>query len=88
MSHDTDGRPAPPQADRIEDVRDGLRDPTSARDILDLDGHDLCVHDVVRNSPGALELNANLADYAHLPASPRQPPPHSYRMHRRQAPSR
>ncbi|MCL6293241.1 hypothetical protein [Streptomyces sp. 43Y-GA-1] len=28
-----DGQPVPPAADRIEDVRDRLRDPAAARDI-------------------------------------------------------
>ncbi|MDI5973559.1 hypothetical protein POF50_030185 [Streptomyces sp. SL13] len=31
---DSDGRPILPTADRIEDVRDWLRDPAAARDIL------------------------------------------------------
>ncbi|OMI35655.1 hypothetical protein [Streptomyces sparsogenes] len=35
------------------------------------DGHDPRVQDVVRNTPGALELISNLADYADLPAGPR-----------------
>ncbi|AVH61731.1 MULTISPECIES: RapZ C-terminal domain-containing protein [Streptomyces] len=71
LPRDTDGRPVPPQADRIEDVRDRLRDPAAARDILDLDGLDPRVQDIVRNTPGARELLANLADYADLPAGPR-----------------
>lgn len=62
-----DGFPVPPAADRIEDVRDRLRDPAAARDILDLR-----VRDVVLNTPGARELLANLADYADLPAGPRR----------------
>ncbi|MFI8200490.1 hypothetical protein ACIF6K_28900 [Streptomyces sp. NPDC085942] len=66
-----DGSPVPPAADRIEDVRDRLRDPAAARDILDLDGHHPRVQDVVLNTPGARELLDNLADYADLPASPR-----------------
>ncbi|MBM7443239.1 hypothetical protein [Streptomyces sp. HB132] len=33
-----DGFPIPPAADRIEDVRDRLRDPVGARDILAPDG--------------------------------------------------
>ncbi|MCH0560347.1 RNase adapter RapZ [Streptomyces sp. MUM 16J] len=65
-----DGSPVPPAADRIEDVRDRLRDPAAARDILDLDGLNPRVQDVVLNTPGARELIANLADYADLPASP------------------
>ncbi|MFJ6053650.1 hypothetical protein [Streptomyces sp. NPDC092307] len=65
-----DGSPVPPAADRIEDVRDRLRDPAAARDILDLDGLNPRVQDVVLNTPGARELLANLADYADLPAGP------------------
>lgn len=71
LPHDAEGHPVPPQADRIEDVRDRLRDPAAARDILDLDGLAPRVQDVVRNTHGALELIANLADYADLPAGPR-----------------
>ncbi|WP_329173344.1 RapZ C-terminal domain-containing protein [Streptomyces sp. NBC_01477] len=67
-----DGSPVPPTADRIEDVRDRLRDPAAARDILDLDGFHPRVQDVVLNTPGARELLANLADYADLPAGPRR----------------
>ncbi|MFJ2709052.1 hypothetical protein ACIO3R_38510 [Streptomyces sp. NPDC087428] len=67
-----DGQPVPPAADRIEDVRDRLRDPAAARDILDLDGHHPRVQDVVLNTPGARELLANLVDYATLPAGPRR----------------
>ncbi|MDX3523695.1 RNase adapter RapZ [Streptomyces scabiei] len=66
-----DGQPVPPAADRIEDVRDRLRDPAAARDILDLDGLHPRVQDVVLNTPGARELLGNLADYADLPAGPR-----------------
>lgn len=65
-----DGSPVPPAADRIEDVHDRLRDPAAARDILDLDGLNARVQDVVLNTPGARELIANLADYADLPAGP------------------
>jgi UPF0042 nucleotide-binding protein len=67
-----DGSPVPPAADRIEDVRDRLRDPAAARDILDLDGFHPRVQDVVLNTPGARELLDNLADYASLPAGPRR----------------
>jgi len=67
-----DGSPVPPSADRIEDVRDRLRDPAAARDILDLDGLHPRVQDVVLNTPGARGLIANLADYAGLPADPRR----------------
>ncbi|MFJ7069778.1 hypothetical protein [Streptomyces sp. NPDC101115] len=66
-----DGQPIPPAADRIEDVRDRLRDPAAARDILDLDGLNPRVQAIVLNTPGAHELLANLADYADLPAGPR-----------------
>ncbi|MGW2952801.1 RapZ C-terminal domain-containing protein [Streptomyces eurythermus] len=65
-----DGSPIPPAAERIEDVRDRLRDPAVARDILDLDGLDPRVQSVVLATPGARELLANLADYADLPAGP------------------
>ncbi|AHJ58533.1 RapZ C-terminal domain-containing protein [Amycolatopsis keratiniphila] len=65
-----DGAPTP-RADRTEDVRDRLRDPAAARDILDLDGRDPRVQTVVLNTPGARELLANLADYSRLPAGPR-----------------
>ncbi|WP_106973008.1 RapZ C-terminal domain-containing protein [Streptomyces anulatus] len=67
-----DGQPVPPAADRIEDVRNRLRDPAAARDILDLDGFHPRVQDVVLNTLGARELLANLADYADLPAGPRR----------------
>ncbi|WP_405962100.1 hypothetical protein OG713_01290 [Streptomyces sp. NBC_00723] len=65
-----DSSPVPPAADRIEDVRDRLRDPAAARGILDLNGRDP-VQDVVLKTSGARELLANLADYATLPAGPR-----------------
>ncbi|MFJ8475926.1 hypothetical protein [Kitasatospora sp. NPDC094011] len=61
-----------PAADRVEDVRDRLRDPAAARDILDLDGFHPRVQQIVLNTPGARELIANLADYAELPAGPRR----------------
>lgn len=67
-----DGSLVPPAADRIEDVRDRLRDPAAARDILDLDGLDPRVQDVVLRTPGARELLANLADYATLPVGLRR----------------
>ncbi|MEU3620073.1 RNase adapter RapZ [Streptomyces sp. NPDC006872] len=72
LPKDAAGRPVPPSADRIEDVRDRLRDPAAARDILDLDGLNPRVQDIVLNTPGARELIANLADYADLPAGPRR----------------
>lgn len=66
------GQPIPPVADRIEDVRDVLRDPAAARVILDLDGHDLRVQQVVLNTPGARELLDDLTTYVlRSPASPR-----------------
>ncbi|MER7671290.1 hypothetical protein ABTY61_22880 [Kitasatospora sp. NPDC096128] len=65
----------PPTADRVEDVRDRRRDPAAARDILDLDGLDPRVQQIVLNTPGARELIANLADYADLPAGPGASPP-------------
>lgn len=72
LPHDTDGHPVPPAADRIEDVRDRLRDPAAARAILDLDGLNPRVQDVVLATPGARELLDNLADYADLPAGARR----------------
>ncbi|WP_411575210.1 hypothetical protein [Streptomyces fradiae] len=66
------GQPIPPADDRTQDVRDRLHDPAAARDILDLDGLNPRVQDVVLNTPGARELLANLADYADLPAGPRR----------------
>jgi UPF0042 nucleotide-binding protein len=60
----------PPAADRVEDVRTRLRDPAAAKGILDLDGRDARVQQIVLNTPGARELLANLADYASLPAGP------------------
>ncbi|MDJ1645184.1 RapZ C-terminal domain-containing protein [Streptomyces pakalii] len=64
------GSPVPPAADRIEDVRDRLRDPAAARNILDLDGFHPRVQEVVLNTPGAREFLANFAAYATLPAGP------------------
>ncbi|WP_256098702.1 RapZ C-terminal domain-containing protein [Streptomyces agglomeratus] len=71
-----DGSPVPPAADRIEDVRDRLRDPAAARDILDLDGFHPRVQDVVLGTPGARELLSNLTDYAARAASPQGMRPH------------
>ena len=62
---------APSAADRTEDVRERLRDPAAARDILDLDGLDPRVQDVVLRTPGARELLNNLADSTEFPAGPR-----------------
>ncbi|MEU8364923.1 RNase adapter RapZ [Nonomuraea sp. NPDC048882] len=63
----------PPAADRVEDVRTRLRDPAAAREggILDLDGRDPRVQQIVLATPGAAELLDNLAAYAELPAGPR-----------------
>lgn len=66
--HLKDGRP--PAADRVEDVRNRLRDPAAAGDVLDLDGRDPRVQDIVLNTPGARELLDNLVDYASLAAGP------------------
>ncbi|MFI6603727.1 hypothetical protein ACIBHX_46490 [Nonomuraea sp. NPDC050536] len=68
---DSEGRPIPPAADRVEDVRDRLRDPAAARDILDLDGLHPRVQEIVLNTAGARELIDNLVDYALLPAGPK-----------------
>ena len=65
-----EGAPVPPGADRVEDVRARLRDPGAARNILDLDGRDPRVQNIVLGTPGARELLVNLADYAELPAAP------------------
>ncbi|MFD4934649.1 hypothetical protein [Streptomyces virginiae] len=70
LSAGPDGSPVPPAADRIEDVRDRLRDPGAARDILDLDRLHLRVQDVALGTPGARRLLADLADRADLPADP------------------
>ncbi|MEU5314401.1 hypothetical protein [Streptomyces sp. NPDC021562] len=72
LDTDSQGRPVLPRADRIEDVRDRLRDPAAARTILDLDGHHPHVQDVVLATPGARELLDNLTDYATGPAGPRR----------------
>ncbi|MFD8564680.1 hypothetical protein ACFV1N_46080 [Streptosporangium canum] len=61
---------ATPQADRVEDVRKRLRDPAAAQHILDLDGLDPRVQDVVLATTGARELLDNLLAYAELPAGP------------------
>ncbi|MEU5869796.1 RNase adapter RapZ, partial [Nonomuraea sp. NPDC047529] len=63
----------PPKADRVEDVRRRLRDPAAARNggILDLDGRDERVQQIVLGTPGAAELVDNLVAYAMLPAGPR-----------------
>ena len=62
----------PPTADRVEDVRDRLRDPARAQGILDLTGLHPRVQDIVETTPGARELLDNLADYAALSADPRR----------------
>ncbi|MGA5284799.1 RapZ C-terminal domain-containing protein [Streptomyces griseoincarnatus] len=56
---DADGHPTPPIADRIEDVRERLRGPAAARDILVLDGRDPRVQAVVLATSGASELVNN-----------------------------
>ncbi|MEU9313811.1 hypothetical protein [Streptomyces sp. NPDC048256] len=67
-----DGSPIPPTADRIEDVRDRLRDPAAAHNIPRPRRLNPRVQDVVLGPPGARELLANLADYTTLPAGPRR----------------
>lgn len=62
-----DGQVILPVADRIEDVRT-LRDPAAARTIIDLDGFDPRVQQVVLDTPGARGLLDNLVAYALLPA--------------------
>lgn len=61
---------SPPRADRVEDVRDRLRDPAAAADVLVLDGRDPRVQDIVVRTPGAADLLDNLVRYAELPAAP------------------
>lgn len=64
--HDT-----PPRADRVEDVRDRLRDPAAlSPELLDLDGHHQRIQDIVLNTRGARELLDNLVAYCQLPAGP------------------
>ncbi|CAL9271583.1 hypothetical protein SUDANB5_00027 [Streptomyces sp. SudanB5_2050] len=64
---DPTGRPISPAADRVEDVRDRLRDPAAARGILDHDCLHPRVQDVVLNTPGAREPIDNPVSYAMLP---------------------
>jgi RNase adaptor protein for sRNA GlmZ degradation len=67
-----DGQPLLPAADRVEDVRYTLRDPAAARGLLDLDGHDPRVQQVVLNTHGARELLDDLAaDALRLSTRPR-----------------
>lgn len=54
---------APPRADRVEDVRELLRDPARAKDILDLDGHHPRVQSIVLATRGARELLDDLVAY-------------------------
>lgn len=54
---------SPPWADRVEDVRQRLRDPAAAKDILDLDGFDPKVQAIVQATPGAAALLDNLVTY-------------------------
>lgn len=63
------GGGSPPAADRVEDVRERLRDPARARAVLDLDGFDPRVQEVVLGTPGARELLDNLGEYALLDGS-------------------
>ncbi|MCI2422098.1 ATPase [Saccharopolyspora sp. K220] len=58
----------PPRADRTEDLREQLRDPAAADDILHLTGREPRVQHIVLNTPGAVELLDNLVAYARLPA--------------------
>ncbi|AEY85312.1 hypothetical protein SHJG_0030 [Streptomyces hygroscopicus subsp. jinggangensis 5008] len=67
-----DGSPVPPAADRIEDVRDRLRDPAAARDIRRPRRPQPPRPGRRPEHPGARELLDNLADYADLPADPRR----------------
>jgi UPF0042 nucleotide-binding protein len=62
----------PPRADRHEDVRDQLHDPAAAAGILDLDGRDPRVQDIVLRTPGAEALLDNLVAYLELPTRPRR----------------
>lgn len=59
----------PPRADRVEDVRDRLRDPVAARNILDLDGRDPRVQAIVLATPGAGTMLGNLIDDVRRPAA-------------------
>lgn len=58
--------PAPPPADRVEDVRECLADPAAARahGILDLTGTHPRVQAVVLATPGARDLLDDLTSYA------------------------
>jgi UPF0042 nucleotide-binding protein len=56
--------PVAPQANRVIDVRESLRDPAAARDILHLDGKHPRVQQVVLNTAGAADLLDTLVDYA------------------------
>lgn len=53
-----------PDAELVVDVRDTLRDPAAARDILDLDGRDPRVKKIVMATPGAADLLDDLITYA------------------------
>lgn len=61
LPKDAAGRPIPPTADRIEDVRDRLRDPAAARDILDLDGLE---EDGTRRTPDLDDCRPNCVNIA------------------------
>ncbi|MCK2240038.1 MULTISPECIES: RNase adapter RapZ [unclassified Crossiella] len=56
-----------PIADRVEDVRTRLYDPAAAPGILELDGLDPRVQDVVLDTAGAQELLEELVEYATSP---------------------
>jgi RNase adaptor protein for sRNA GlmZ degradation len=64
-----DGGPLLPEADRVEDVRARFRDPARARiaGILDLDGRDERVQQVVLDTPGVQEFVDDLVAYALRP---------------------
>ncbi|GAA2211625.1 RNase adapter RapZ [Nonomuraea monospora] len=64
-------KPDGPEADRIEDVRERLRDPAVAKEILDLDGLHPRVQDIILNTPGAPEPIDNLVAYALVPTGPK-----------------
>ncbi|WP_202919379.1 RapZ C-terminal domain-containing protein [Saccharothrix deserti] len=66
---------APPQADLTVDVRRLLRDPARVRDagLLDLDGRDTAVRDVVLNTPGAGTLLDTLRQAAYVADIARKP---------------
>ncbi|MFD1052228.1 hypothetical protein ACFQ1S_44955, partial [Kibdelosporangium lantanae] len=52
----------PPAAERVVDVRKTLHDPAAARHILDMNGLDTKVRNVVLDTPGAQDLVKELVD--------------------------